>query len=168
MRVLLKLPEEFKEPRDGEQYCVNNHYLAKEPISVFYPFIHPIPEEAEIACSLCGNKSYGLTTELEGICADCLNEASEKLKIIEESEKALIIPSILNAAKRMRFEWQLIGKDTFYSVKGANIVPDSIALTDRIELNKHFIELMTKLLSNENLIVEAEYEKETKKLTVYL
>jgi hypothetical protein len=127
--------------------------------------ISPIPEFVkDPSCKFC-NKPATVLSGINFSCSNCLNLLIGKSKLVSKEE--LFSPSIKHAIFITIFEWST-NNETWYRLKGSNIVPDSTSIISDEELHRRFHNLMIEVITGNPQEVEADYEKTEKKLKVFV
>jgi hypothetical protein len=126
--------------------------------------LFPLPPDEWVGpqkCTDCGGKPEFLLEDMKPICKKCIGIIMKEVIIStkKESHEEPSIPITMDAIANSRFEWST-DNEKWYSVKGKNIK------TDRTDV---FIrDLKKSIIEKRPLALEADYEKETKTLTITL
>ena len=150
------------EQKIADRYTVNTTY---DPNCKHELLLYPVPEFVDNKCS-CGKEGFAVMFDFKVYCRDCINNILGNTKI--NQEKVLIVPSVDQAVKGNAFEWQPQGKDEWYKVRGSGIGWDSEQRLSVVEIKKRWDEIMYQVLSDNPQLVEGEYEKENKKLIIFV
>jgi hypothetical protein len=132
-----------------------------KPIKQFKMKLFPLPPDewvGEQKCSNCGSKPDFLTEDMKAICKKCISVLIVGLNK-KESAQSTSIPITMEVISHSRLEWSL-DNEKWYSLMGKNIKVDRPDLFLK-ELKKSIIEKCS-------MSVEADYEKETKTMTITL
>lgn len=132
-----------------------------KPTKQFKMRLFPLPPNewvGEQKCSICGKKPDFLTDDMDPICKKCIATLMVGLNK-KESAQSTSIPITWEVVSHSRFEWSLDG-EKWYSLMGKNI---------KVERAELFLkELKKSILEKHTMSVEADYEKETKTMTITL
>lgn len=118
----------------------------------------PIEWVGEQKCSVCGGKPNFLQENMTPICLKCIDQLTRGITK-KEVKQETSIPITWEVITHSRFEWSLDG-DKWYSVMGKNIKVDKREL--------FLSELKKSITEKHAMFVEADYEKETKTMTITL
>jgi hypothetical protein len=132
-----------------------------KPKKEFKMRLFPLPPAewvGEQKCSLCKGKPDFLQENMTPICKKCINQLISGVNF-KESKSETSIPITWGVVSHARFEWSLDG-DKWYSLMGRNI---------KVERQELFLkELKKSIIEKHPMSVEADYEKETKTMTITL
>ena len=159
--ILRRLTHKTDEKKVAERYIMNTTY---KPDITTELLIYPIPEFIDPKCS-CGKDGFGMV-DYKVYCKDCLNNMVGNTKT--EQEKSLVCPSVTQGVLGNAFEWNPQGTENWYKIRGSGIKWDSIQRLNIAEIKQRWDELMMKVLEDNAEICDAEYEKETKQLTIFV
>jgi hypothetical protein len=132
-----------------------------KPSKQFKMKLFPLPPNewvGEQKCQSCNGKPDMLTENMKPICKKCISQLIIGLNK-KESNPETSIPITWEIISHTRFEWSLDG-EKWYSVMGKNIK------TDRKDL--FLKELKKSILEKHPVSFEADYEKETKEMSIIL
>lgn len=132
-----------------------------KPTRSFKMAIYPLPPDEWVGkqtCSICGGKPDFIQGDSKPICKACIKRIMNGLNK-KESTTETSVPITMDIVTSTRFEWSVDG-DKWYSLYGRNIKPN------RPEL--FLKELRTSILESRPMAVEADYEKETRTMTITL
>lgn len=144
---------------DADLGTVSN--IMFKPNKQFKMKLFPLPPDewvGEQECSVCGGKPDVLQENMKPICKKCIAQLMVGLNR-KESKAETSIPITMEIVSHTRFEWS-IGGEKWYSVMGRNIK------VDRPDL--FLKELKKSILEKRSMSIEADYEKETKEMTIVL
>jgi hypothetical protein len=152
MRISLRIA-------DSDLGTVSN--VIFEPIKQFSMKLYPLPLSewvGEQKCSICNGKPDFLTEDMKPICKICISSLMIGLNK-KQSKLEPSVPVTADVILKTRFEWSIDG-EKWYSVQGRNIKPDRPDL---------FLEELKKsILEKRVMEFEADYEKETKRMSLFL
>jgi hypothetical protein len=132
-----------------------------KPNKQFKMKLFPLPPDewvGEQKCSICSGKPDFLTEDMRPICKKCIAQLMIGINK-KESQIETSIPITMEIVSHTRFEWSVEG-EKWYSLMGKNVKVDKPDLFLR-ELKKSIIE-------KRPMSVEADYEKETKEMTIII
>jgi len=123
--------------------------------------LQQIPEWLQNANCKCGKKAKFLLEDLSVICPECVLEVTKSCDSTLTMKSDLSVPLTIGVIKRQSFEWSTDDGNKWYRVHGKNMVIEG----DESE----FIDRMKdSLVNNTNAEFRAEYDKETKIMTILL
>jgi hypothetical protein len=118
----------------------------------------PVEWVGEQKCSLCGGTPAFLQEDFSPICRKCIDTLMKGITKKTVKQEASI-PITWDIVTHTRFEWSTDGTK-WYSIAGRNI---------KVTPQKLFLEELKKsIVEKKPMSVEADYEKETKTMTVSL
>ena len=168
MKIILKrLTHRTDEKKTAERYIMNTIY--QHEYNHETKTLYPLPECIEQNCSMpnCQRPAICMDEYFRIYCGLCISNQFPEQKMVQE--KVLIVPSVTQNVLGNAFEWQIQGKnDSWYKIRGCNIKYDSTQRLSTIEIKKRWEELMVEVLEDNPELCEAEYDKETKILTIFL
>lgn len=132
-----------------------------KPKKLFRMSLFPLPPTEWVGnqtCRICGGKPDFLQEDMKPICRACIDKTIKGLNK-KESTTETSIPITKDIITHIRFEWSTEG-EKWYSLSGRKII------VDRPDI--FLKELRASLLEKRPMIVEADYAKETKTMTVSL
>jgi hypothetical protein len=144
-------------PATGKEISKTTNHIFT-PLKSIHITLFPIPEWLqEPKCESCGGQAKFLLKEASPICLTCLNK-NVKNANREDTEEDLSVPFSMQTLKQFAFEWSVDG-EKWYRVYGKNIKPEN---------EKIFIQNMRDaMLNNKPIMLDADYDKDTKTMTVY-
>lgn len=165
MKILIRRVRHRESENDlkiSERYTINTTYEFSKRHSILF---YPISEFSGSKC-MCGKDAMAMTSDFKVVCKDCINDVLGESKL--KQEKMLAVPSITQAVRGNAFEWAVQGKDEFYKVKGANVLFNSNQRISAIDMRKRFGDIMTLILEDKPQLVDADYNKYKKELTIFV
>jgi hypothetical protein len=130
-----------------------------KPKKHFRMALFPLPPDEWVGpqhCSACGGKPDFLQEDMKPICKKCIDTITRGLTVKEASQEPSI-PVTMEVVFSSRFEWSVDG-EKWYSIKGKNIKcerPDSLLK-----------EVKKSILEKRPMVLEADYDKDTKTMSV--
>lgn len=119
--------------------------------------LFPIPEWLQNPLCICGQTAKYLLEDATAICPECihkmLSNMNEKMK---ESDTS--IPITMDVITHSRFEWSTDG-EKWYSIGGKNLKPENP--------ERFIVEMRQAILNSQPILLECDYEKETKIMKIY-
>jgi len=154
MKILLRPTQTGKQIGATTMY----EYQASQPKSIT---LFPIPEWLNDAFCSCKDKAKFLLEDMTPICEKCLTDNLQKCKSTLNTKQDLSIPMTIDVIKRQSFEWSVDGGEKWYRVQGRNI---------RIEgdTDEFLTQVKSALLNKSEAPFDAEYDKETKIMIIFL
>lgn len=132
-----------------------------KPQKQFKMRLFPLPPAewvGEQKCTVCGGKPDFLQESMTPICRKCIDRLMKGVSK-KESQQETSIPITWDVVSHARFEWSL-DNEKWYSVLGRNLKVDKKEL--------FLIYLKRSIVEKRPMSVEADYEKETKTMTITL
>jgi len=162
MKLIIRRVQRSQETelKKSERYTTNQFYNPEKQISLV---MYPIPDVVEPKCK-CGGDGVAMDETMKVLCEKCIGKLLGKST--KQEERVLVVPYIEQAVKGNAFEWQPQGKETWYKIKGTNIRGVSTLSLPKEEIQNRFEEMMSKVLNDDPQLVDAEYDKDTKKLSI--
>ena len=131
---------------------INKVFVPSKPVQItLYPTI--MIENPKCGC---GNEAKYMLEDMSLTCNECLNKMMIHTSILQEKEDTAI-PLNEGTIKRLRFEWSPDG-ERWYSVQGRNLIIGNV--------NSFIADLRKGIIADVPMETEAEYVKETKKMTI--
>jgi hypothetical protein len=161
----MKIELRFAKPKTEKISKETKHHVTVEAVdNVFFKpsrqivvSLLPIPEWLQNPACICGQSAKYLLEDATPICPKCvdrmLNSMNKKMKEIDTS-----IPITMDVITHSRFEWST-DNEKWYSIWGKNIKPDNP--------EKFVEEIRQAILDKQPILLECDYEKETKIMRVY-
>lgn len=162
----MKAELRFAKPKmDGKVKETKQHVSISSAENVFFKpkgemsvSLFPIPEWLkEPKCHLCPQPAKYLLLDASPICPKCLN-----MMLIGTNVKTrktdTSIPITMDVITHSRFEWST-DSEKWYSIWGKNIKSDHPEL--------FLTEMRRSILANQPILVECDYDKETKIMRIY-
>lgn len=143
----------------GKSESISN--VIFKPIKEFKMTLFPLPPNEWVGkqkCYICNNEPHFLMDSFQPICRECIKSMMKGLN----AKEAMIdtnTPITMNVINKTRFEWSLDG-EKWYSLMGKNIKSDKPELFLK--------ELRFSMINNKPITIEADYDKETKIMTIIL
>ncbi len=164
MKLLIRRVQHSQESelKKSERYTTNRFYSPEKQISVV---LYSIPDVVETKCK-CGCDGVAMDETMKVLCEKCIDKLLGKCT--KQEEHVLVVPFIEQAVKGNAFEWQPQGKETWYKIKGMNIVALSNMSLPKEEIKNRFDEIMSKVLNDDPQLVDADYDKDNKKLILFV
>lgn len=129
-------------------------YVPKRDVEIK---ITPVPPFLKGGKCKCGKKAKFMLGNLTFICSKCLSSMfadSNELKTMKD----VSIPLTEGTLSMLRFEWSL-NRERWYNLFGGNIKPRNV--------KKFLSNVKEMLVKNKTFILEVEYDKENKIMTIF-
>lgn len=123
--------------------------------------LFPIPEWLKDAPCSCGQSAKFLLGDMSPVCEKCLTIKFQQCNSSLNSKQDLSIPMTVDVLKRQSFEWSVNGGEKWYRVQGRNIRIDGNA-------DEFLVRIKEAILNKSETPFDAEYEKETHIMTIFL
>jgi hypothetical protein len=151
-----------------ERFITNYTFVNKRNISLK---VYPIKDATkESKCSKCKNADAKFVceigTELAALCPSCMNELVQPSELTQE--KALVFPSLEKSVRSSAFEWSPNSGESWYKIHGRNLMIDTTIVRPEAEKKQKFLDIMELILLGQPQVVDCEYNKDEKKLTIFV
>ena len=121
----------------------------------------PIPEWLKDALCTCKEKAKFLLEDTTPVCEKCVSINLQSCESSLSKKQDLSIPMTVDVLKRQSFEWSVDGGEKWYKVQGRNIKIDGNA-------DEFLSQVKESLLNKSEAPFDAEYDKETKIMIIFL
>ena len=151
MKAYLRLGE----VKDKDQYKMLNNYSfnSETPKKII---CYPIPPfVGEVKCD-CGEPTKFMNKNMQYKCFKCLNLLIGKTKLQKTLDTS--IPITKRTVMKIRFEWSVNG-ERWYSIYGSRFKPK--------HWNIFLMEIRELIINKNHIMLEVDYEKETKEMVIY-
>lgn len=142
---------------------INHFYVPENKKSIT---LFSIPEFAnDLKCIQCKRKAVVMTKDFEGLCIDCLNQFLGHST--KQSREELSYPSLERSISNHAYEWSL-DNNRWYRLHGRNIIFATKQPISKKTAKTRFYTVMEKVLSDDPQQIEVDYDKDTKKMTIWV
>lgn len=129
--------------------------------------LYPIPDFiGECLCKQCGNRGMFLIEGMEPICNECVQKILGSTKMVRED--VLTCPSLEGAIRTMVLEWNPNNSEEWYKISGRNIDFTSKQRMKPEDAKKRFLEIMKLVMMGNPQKFDCDYDKENRKLIIYV
>jgi hypothetical protein len=153
MKILLRPLQTGKQVGTTTMY----EYHVLHPTSMT---LMPIPEWLNDAKCKCGVKADFMFEDMTFICEKCIFGLLQDCKSSLDTKQELSIPMSIDIIKRHSFEWSVDGGEKWYRVQGRNIKIEG-------DVDVFLSQIKEALLNNSEMPFDAEYDKDTKAMTIF-
>jgi len=119
--------------------------------------VFPIPPFLKSAKCECGNKADLILEDMAYICSKCVEGRFKNMNDFKKVED-VSIPLTTLTIFSLSFEWS-VNQHRWYTIYGRNLKPKN--------WNRFLSKIRDVILNNRVIIIDVDYEKETKEMTIH-
>ena len=133
---------------------LNYTYKPKSKLKVCLTAIPPFISNPK--CHICGGNASYMLEDYKLMCSLCFDSVLNGISELQKTEDTMV-PLTEDTLKRMKFEWS-IDRERWYSIHGSGLKPKNV--------KSFLLKVKESFISGKMLVVECEYEKETKSMNI--